>query len=447
MADAAPGLTSYIFPADLADEITARWQSYAAHQSAPPLPPPAQLRHVLETAFFASFEREEGRPPRFVICCGVGDDVMRDGEGGPVPVVPLPPRPLTVASVRALAPAVNPQSAAVLVRCPLPGPDRSAADPPVIAGLLHIGGHFARARSGRLAYHRPAPFALTIDVRDAGELHVYQGDIKLAALKAGHLQDQIAFSSLEFLAITDILARGEQAIGRAVTPPTHEPARESSDFEWTALLGTILSVVNGVKAHGHGGMLLLVAPGSEPTLPVRLKYDVGGDVRMLGERFTRFLNARHALADSRWRGRLNPADAVDATAVAVLQGAALTAEADLGGVVDLVAGLSAVDGALILSADLRLIGFGAEIVLDAAAHVTAYEAGGHWGLSGARVPVDSESFGMRHRAALRCVSVAESTAAFAVSQDGAVSFFWKLGQEVLLKRNVNTASPSTVGGW
>jgi hypothetical protein len=436
---------SYVFPADLADEIHARWQSFAAHQAAPPLPAPAHLRHILETAFFASFEREEGRAPRFVLCCGPDAAVMRDGEGGTVPLVPLAsPRPLTVESVRKLAPAVSPDNAAMLVRCPAGTADAAAC---AITGVLHIGGHFARARSGRSLYHRPAPFALTVDVRDAGELHIYQGDIKLAAMKAGHLQDQIAFSSLEFLSITDILARGEQALGPAIKSPQYEPPRESSDFEWTALLGTILAVVNGVKTHGHGGTLLLVAPGSEDTLPVRLKYDVGGDLRMLGERFTRFLNARHAVADSRWRERLDPAVRADAMTHAALQSAALNAEVDLGDVADLIARFSAVDGALVLTADLRLIGFGAEIVLDASAHVTAYEAGGHWGISGPRVPVDSESFGMRHRSALRCVGVAESTAAFAVSQDGTVSFFWKLGQEVLLKRNVNTASPSMVGGW
>jgi len=52
---------------------------------------------------------------------------------------------------------------------------------------------------------------------------------------------------------------------------------------------------------------------------------------------------------------------------------------------------------------------------------------------------------MRHRSALRCVAVADHTAAFVVSQDGTVSFFWKEDGKVLLKRNVNTANPNMVG--
>ena len=60
--------------------------------------------------------------------------------------------------------------------------------------------------------------------------------------------------------------------------------------------------------------------------------------------------------------------------------------------------------------------------------------------------VDSETFGMRHRSALRCVGVARDAAAFVVSQDGAVSFFWKQDGRVCLKRHVNTANPNMVTG-
>jgi hypothetical protein len=42
--------------------------------------------------------------------------------------------------------------------------------------------------------------------------------------------------------------------------------------------------------------------------------------------------------------------------------------------------------------------------------------------------------------------VAANTAAFVVSQDGVVSFFWKHSGQVFLKRNVNTANPNVVGG-
>ena len=67
------------------------------------------------------------------------------------------------------------------------------------------------------------------------------------------------------------------------------------------------------------------------------------------------------------------------------------------------------------------------------------QRGGTWPL------VDSESFGMRHRSALRCVAFAEGTAAFVVSQDATVSFFWKQGDRVFVKRGVTISNPNMAG--
>jgi DNA integrity scanning protein DisA with diadenylate cyclase activity len=132
---------------------------------------------------------------------------------------------------------------------------------------------------------------------------------------------------------------------------------------------------------------------------------------------------------------------VPQAALSHLQNAAFEAEENLSDAAEVAAGLTAVDGALVLTSDLRVVGFGAEIVLDAAVPVTAYEAIG----PGQFLPVDSESFGMRHRSALRCVGNTEGVAAFVVSQDGRVSLFWKQDGRLRLKRNVNTANPNMIG--
>src|SRR6185503_10709640 len=98
-----------------------------------------------------------------------------------------------------------------------------------------------------------------------------------------------------------------------------------------------------------------------------------------------------------------------------------------------------------MTSDLRVLGFGAEIVLDTAVPVTAYEVVGNPDLAENWPEVDSQSFGMRHRSALRCVSVSNGVAAFVVSQDNSVSFIWKKGGRVMLKKNVNTSNPNMVG--
>ena len=430
---------SYAFPDHLAAQVIEQWTTFDRHGApAPPLPAEADLRHILSTAFFASQEREEGRNLRFVLCCAPDYMVLRDGLGESVPVVPIsPPRLMSVEAIRALAPAVSPDNAAILVRCPGGGGCE-------IAGILHIGSNLARARTGRSFYYRPAPLALMVDVPAAGELHVYQGGQKVAALKAGRLEDRIPYSTIEFLAISDILACGEESLRPRIVQPEHEPGRETSDFQWTALLNTILCIVNGVRAHGHGGTVLLVAPGSERTLPIRAKFGVDEPRSVLSDRFVEFLNTRHVLMEARLhRRRMGEATVPDA-ALAHLQTAAFAAEESLADAADVVANLTAVDGALVLTSDLRVPGFGAEIVLDAAVPVTAYHVAGTADRTTTWPAVDSESFGMRHRSALRCVGQAQSTAAFVVSQDSRVSFFWKQDGRVLLKTNVNTANPNMI---
>jgi hypothetical protein len=435
---------SYAFPGDLATQVAERWNTFVSRHDkpAPPLPSAEDLQYILETAFFASFEREEGRDLRFVLCCTPGLDVPRDGVDEPVPVVPFrEPRPLSIAELRALAPAVSPNNAALLVRFPHESSSVAGLE---IAGVLNVGSNLARARSGRSFYHRPAPYALTVDVRDRGEMHIYRGGIRLASLKSGQLHDQLAFSGLEFLPIGDLLARGEAALAPRLTPPEHEPASETSDFQWLALLNTILCVVNAIREREHGGTLLLTAPDAADSLPIRVKFGVDDRGHVLADRFVEFLNARHRLADARWQLR-HEGRMADREALSDVQNAAFVAEEDLADAADLVARLASVDGALVIRADLDVVGFGAEIVLDAARPVRAYEVVGRLRGLGSAPIVDSERFGMRHRSALRCVAQAANAAAFVVSQDGTVSFFWKQDGKVLLKRNVNTANPNMIG--
>jgi len=427
---------------DLARQVIERWETFAARADAPPpLPAHDDLRCILDAAFFASLEREEGRPLRFVLCCTPDLGVIRDGFGEAVPIVPLAsPRPLNVEAIRSLAPAVSPANAALLVRFK----NESGAAPACeIAGILHTGENVSRARGGRAFYYRPAPYALMIEVVDPGEVHVYQGGARIASVEAGRLHDLIAFSALEFLPISPLLASGEAALRPRIAVPEHEPERETSDFQWSALLNTVLCIVNGVKAHEHGGTVLLTAADADSALPVRTKFAVNTE-SVLGERFIEFVNTRHVLAEARWRKNHAPAKAPEAS-LAHLQNAAFAAEEDLVDAAGVVAGLTAVDGAVILTADLRVPGFGVEIVLDATKPVVAHEVIGYAQSPASWPVVDGESFGMRHRSALRFVGATERTAAFVVSQDGQVSLFWKHDGRVLMKRNVNTANPNMVG--
>jgi hypothetical protein len=438
----APSCDRYAYPQDLTDQVIARWHTFVARHDlpAPPLPPPDVLRYILETAFIVSFAREEGRDLRFVLCCSPSLTIPREGNEGAIPLVPFrTPLPLSPDTLRSLAPCASAANAALLVRVP---EEDSRSTTCELAGVLNVGSHLARARSGRAFYQRPGPHALIVDVRDAGELHVYRGGVKLATLKGGRLQEQLAYSGLEFLPISEILASGTDALQPRIRRPASEPSRESADFEWIALLNTILCIVNGVKEHGHGGTVLLTTPEAASSLPVRPRFRVDAAQAIVSECFVSFVNARHRLTAARAE---YAATGSGREGVSHLKNATFVAEEALADAADLTARLTAVDGALVLRADLAVEGFGAEIVFDPTQHVDVFEVTGHPMRSGPWPRIDPETFGMRHRSAIRCVATASNTAAFVVSQDGGVTFMWRQEDRVLIKRNVNTANPNMVG--
>ena len=313
--------------------------------------------------------------------------------------------------------------------------------------MLHVGANLARARNGRSFYYRPAPHALIVDVRDAGELHIYQGGIKLAAMKGGRLYDQIAYSALEFLPThRHPRARASTRSAPGSPSPGHEPAHETSDFHWTALLNTVLCIINGVKEHNHGGTVLLVSPDAAPTLPIHTKFDIHERVNILGNRFVHFLNARHQLADAKWRRKAASHIEAHATALSMLENAAFDAEEQLGDAAD--SRRPADGGGRRIGHDVRPAGPGIRR-RDRARHRRA----GHGRMKSSAIPIWRRPGRKWTARVSACATVPRSAvsasrsgvAAFVVSQDNSVSFIWKKGRTVLLKKNVNTSNPNMVG--
>jgi hypothetical protein len=92
------------------------------------------------------------------------------------------------------------------------------------------------------------------------------------------------------------------------------------------------------------------------------------------------------------------------------------------------AALSGVDGAVILSDRMRLLGFGAE--LRARVEVpTVFKATDNEAVD--REPVRSESFGTRHRSAFRFCAEYPAATAFVHSQDGGLRVVKRLGEDVV----------------
>ena len=100
--------------------------------------------------------------------------------------------------------------------------------------------------------------------------------------------------------------------------------------------------------------------------------------------------------------------------------------------------LSAVDGAIIVTDKLRLLGFGAELIaappnFESVMVINDFEKN----LSEKR---SIELFGTRHRSAFRFCASLESSVALIVSQDGDIRSAKRVGSEVFVWPNINVSS-------
>lgn len=100
--------------------------------------------------------------------------------------------------------------------------------------------------------------------------------------------------------------------------------------------------------------------------------------------------------------------------------------------------LATVDGAVVMTNKLRLLGFGAEIIatspsLKRIKIITDFQKNvGAYG--------EIEYFGTRHRSAFRFCSSFEDSVVFIVSQDGEIRIAKRVGSELLVWSNANVGS-------
>ena len=114
------------------------------------------------------------------------------------------------------------------------------------------------------------------------------------------------------------------------------------------------------------------------------------------------------------------------------------AEERLKSAASFISALAAVDGAVVLTDKLRLLGFGVEITATSPRLNQVKLITDFWKNVGEKR--DIELFGTRHRSAFRFCSSFEDSVAFIVSQDGEIKITKRVGSEVVLWLNINVHS-------
>jgi hypothetical protein len=359
-------------PAEFAAELAAHLCACA--EPALPMPDPTQLRELVEATFYASLHEEEGQKLEFGIA--------------------WQPETSECAAVVAFASAVRitPRNLAKLAPATL-GEATSIAVRPEGRELV------AWALLERSLTLHPA---LTIRV-----------------LAPGVLRADYAGTPRALYARGEILLQGGAHV---VKSPSRRLTRTFAT--WSACAdpdsgvdlraAALARLASRALAHGHGGMILVVPAGSGLPAGVRVHYGVQDGALLLVQRFGRVIGDLAAperlarLVGSRPRGFDGRVPVRDEDQIAY------------GEAIELVARLTAIDNALLLDTELRVLGFGVQVIEGEAPrtdflHTDPYTDEAHTD--------DLTTFkGTRHPAGvIFCMRQPGEAAAIIASQDGNLS--------------------------
>ena len=389
------GHTAY--PSDLAALVLRRWhEETAAGQIALPPPAASALAHLLSICYQATLLREEGRPVTFRLSLS-GPDAFAATAGPPAGLHRLVftrPLPLDPHELRRLAPAV------VFSRSLIGA--AGDGEEPRIWGVIHSGPQWLQSVRGGRETEQAIPPVLIVAATGPGRLLVTAGAVTLAELRNGTLS------------------------GRAVDVFQAQWLNERlSDVQSTfgaVLAGHVLRrIVATIRAAHHGGTLIMVPSGrvSELLLDgryMRVKYSFT-DEEPRRRILTIMGHIMNELArDEATAGKETGWIAYEASRSHQL----IRMDEALFEVAHLIADLARVDGTVLMTDSLEVLGFGVEIAGELPEVLRVARA---HDLEGAEQEwVRTDRVGTRHRSAYRLCQAVRDALALVVSQDGDLRF-------------------------
>jgi hypothetical protein len=339
-----------------------------------------QISMLINTAFWASLQFDEGRPTRF--CVSVADpEDFHDAVAFAVPV------PYGASQIARLSPAA-PQGGCLVVSESGDG--------------LNIWG-FGHSRPGT------GIDTVTIDVWEPGTVRVGVGPFRTFAVLSGRADEIVEGTD------NNLPSYLQRVLSK--TLPTDDILETQAVWrECQALRDLVRMIV----ADGHGGIVLVV-PSETGTWSGSLnpfEYCFAAPDTTIGDAI------RQELHDGRTQGerlqRLLAADLPDDIKNLVAS-EPRRRSGDIERAVRAIASLTAVDGAIVITRDMRVLGFGAKIAVDgnAAPKVCMFRP-----VPGSQEVVSSpleDLGGTRHQSSARFVAANRDTVALVVSQDRHVS--------------------------
>lgn len=412
------------YPKDLVFELLALWRIAAPDEEDSEtrgfkrLPDFDVLEDLISTCYQVSQMQEETRGLRFRLMLCEPEDIDADAHGearGLFSLVFTDPRPYNEYELLKLGHAVDYNNSLI-------GVCYGREEGLQIWGLIHSGSKWTQMIHGGSKEATPLPAALGINIAGSGRIILCRGLEILAQMTAGNIispstnvfQSQWVagwFGRVQ----SDIAAQHLQNPGNTI----QEWCRIDDAFVPTLYFEFFKHVISTVRRSGHGGTIIAFPAGSgelavydNPYIDLKYRFSEGGSRNQLS---TIVLQIMEVLA--RNCGRLyGPEYIAGWTDYVALQGDELALlDERVFKFARFIARLTGVDGAVVTSDDLEVIGFGGIIQGTMEMSGTVSQALDPEGTR--RVVERVESVGTRHRSLYYLCNKLHDVLGIVVSQD------------------------------
>ena len=397
-------MQSYQYPPDVAKVLHQQWPPEGF-----PLPKLPVLTQLIAVAFQASLLREEDRPVRCHVLVAPQANVPAADLAADYQVLAFhQPHPYGAQELRRLSPTVQ-------------QPSNLLAVDYTPAGELHIWGMVLATRPWENADDPDNPSqlppALFMQLSGPGRLAFFCGPQRVLVWQQGELAGH---------GLRDLPAAWLAGfVGSFPASLTSAGARAAQELTWQLARYALRRCLALVRTRGHGGMAVLV-PGDEasrlvgPGALLQPKYGV--QANHLGTRYlwllTHVITRSTELGISSWEAYRQTTD-----------GRLRALHTEIEHFATLLADLMGVDGALVLSKQFEILGFGVELHAPPLSTDHVYQALNHEATQ--RQAEAANSGGTRHRAAYRLCQAEPDCLVMVVSQDGGIRLVRHLTGQVV----------------
>ncbi len=345
------------------------------------------------------------------------------------------PRDFSISEILHLAPATDHTRVLICVS-PLPSKNREPGQLR-IWGLINTGSSWQVFSRGESQIKVLPPNCLTVSSDEPGNLSISREGTVLLNL----VQGEIIAPSRQHLHqgpiaafLSDAVDAIHSEVCSAIGEPQYDRNEQIDDYPQYFFVKFLERLLFEIRRKRHGGAVLMIPDRmklDDPSITGRVRIKYPCHFNRAWPLIIRSLVLRHGYNILRKEiytreGGMSPAMF---HRISILDSQREEINRRISDSIELLASFSEVDGAVLITDKLRLLGFGAEITVSSTSLRNIHVAKDHLAERTAAVPI--ESYGTRHRSAFRFCWEGEESIAFAISQDGGIKSIRRMGDKLV----------------